>query len=126
MSNHIHFLASLPEDKDVVQLLQRIKTNSANRLKPLLDTKQREALQVQETLNRHSFWQRSFRSVVIDSTPARLTKFDYIHGNPVRAGLAESPEQYRWSSAHALANDCVDEYGHLDVMKAHRLYRAVV
>ena len=33
----------------------------------------------------------------------RLEKLRYIHRNPVRRGLAENPEQWRWNSFRAYA-----------------------
>jgi putative transposase len=33
----------------------------------------------------------------------RVEKLRYIHRNPVRRGLVESPEQWRWSSFRAYA-----------------------
>jgi putative transposase len=38
--------------------------------------------------------------------PYLLTLVDYIHANPVRAGLVPSPEQYRYSSHRAYARGC--------------------
>jgi len=44
-------------------------------------------------------WQSRYDRVAIVSRDVLETKIDYIHQNPVRAGLAESPGQWRWSSA---------------------------
>ena len=30
-----------------------------------------------------------------------LTVIRYIHNNPVKAGMVQEPEEYRWSSIHA-------------------------
>jgi putative transposase len=46
------------------------------------------------------FWQSGGgydRNVVEPAT--LMSMIDYIHGNPVRRGLVERPEQWRWSSA---------------------------
>jgi putative transposase len=45
-------------------------------------------------------WQERFRSYVMDERYT-LAAARYIELNPVRAGLVESPERYRWSSARA-------------------------
>jgi hypothetical protein len=58
---------------------------------------------MQSGLNKRTFWQRSFRSVVVRDEAMLLQKLGYIHRNPVRAGLATEPEEYRWSSAAAYA-----------------------
>ena len=49
---------------------------------------------------RGHLWQGRFASFVMDE-PHLLTAMRYVELNPVKAGLAESPEAYRWSSARA-------------------------
>ena len=99
MQNHIHFLTRLPENRDVSWLVQRIKANSARHLKPRLAPEQASALADQTGLNGRTFWQRSFRSVTVEGEEMFWQKVDYIHMNAVKAGLAETPQGYRWSSA---------------------------
>ena len=50
-------------------------------------------------LKGNTFWQRSFRSIVIRSEQMFWQKLRYIQLTPVRSGLAERPEEYLWSSA---------------------------
>ena len=45
-------------------------------------------------------WQGRFASFVMDE-PHLLAALRYMELNPVRAGLAGSPGEYRWSSARA-------------------------
>ncbi|MCC6126802.1 MAG: transposase [Pirellulales bacterium] len=49
---------------------------------------------------RGHLWQGRFASFVMDE-PYLLAAARYIELNPVRAGLADSPRAYRWSSARA-------------------------
>jgi len=49
---------------------------------------------------RGHLWQGRFGSFVMDE-PHLLTAMRYVELNPVKAGLAERPEAYRWSSARA-------------------------
>ena len=44
-------------------------------------------------------WQVRFYSFEIHSTPKIEEKLTYMHLNPVRAGLATTATQWRWSSA---------------------------
>jgi hypothetical protein len=69
-------------------------------------------------------WKRSIRGVPVTSPEVRATKVSYIHMNPVRAKLSESPLDYRWSSARfremgqydpetgLLLDACLREFGH--------------
>jgi len=45
-----------------------------------------------------SLWEGRFKSSLIDSETYLLTCHRYIELNPVRAGLADQPAAYRWSS----------------------------
>ncbi len=99
MSNHLHFVACTPPAMDGSHLMQVIKRNSAKRILSLLHEEEAVALSQQQGLNRRSFWKASFRSLVLRSGDTIQQKLDYMHANPVRAGLCEHPEDYRWSSA---------------------------
>ena len=49
-------------------------------------------------------WQGRFRSNVIDKDRYILNCLEYIHNNPVRAGLVGNVEAYLWSSYHFYNN----------------------
>jgi hypothetical protein len=45
------------------------------------------------------FWQARFYDFNVWTTKKRVEKLRYMHRNPVKRGLVESPEQWRWSSS---------------------------
>ena len=45
-------------------------------------------------------WQGRFRSNIIESDVYILKCLEYIHNNPVRAGIVDKPQDYKWSSYH--------------------------
>ena len=45
------------------------------------------------------FWMERFDDEVIRNRQMFLTKLTYVHNNPVKAGLACKPEDYKYSSA---------------------------
>lgn len=47
---------------------------------------------------RGTLWEERFHSVIVESGLACRTMAAYIDLNPVRAGICEMPEDYRWSS----------------------------
>ena len=47
----------------------------------------------------YQFWERNALSVEIWSEKVLIQKLNYIHENPVRAGLYIYPEDYKYSSA---------------------------
>jgi len=46
----------------------------------------------------HEIWQESFYDLSVYSEKKLVEKLDYIHNNPVRWDLADSPDQYKFSS----------------------------
>ncbi len=44
------------------------------------------------------FWSDRFKSVIVDNGETLINCLAYIDLNPVRAGIVEKPEDYRWSS----------------------------
>lgn len=48
--------------------------------------------------HRHSLWEHHSNALPIFSEDMFMQKVNYIHQNPVRAGLVQTAEDYRWSS----------------------------
>ena len=44
------------------------------------------------------FWSERFKSVIVEKGETLINCLAYIDLNPVRAGIVERPEQYRWCS----------------------------
>jgi REP element-mobilizing transposase RayT len=87
LSNHAHLAVRGGE-----QTLSRIFHNSNSRYG--LDFNRRHGR------HGHVFHGR-FRSILVDSDEYLHELIRYIHLNPVRAGIAEAPEDYKWSSHRA-------------------------
>lgn len=64
----------------------------------LKDLKQRVTLYMNKRLNRTgTLWEGRYKSVLVEGREAALiTVAAYIDLNPVRAGIASNPEDYRW------------------------------
>ena len=48
---------------------------------------------------RYQVWERNSLSIPLWSPNVMDQKLEYIHSNPVKAGLCEHPEDYKYSSA---------------------------
>jgi putative transposase len=83
MPEHVHLLLSEPERKELSVALQMLKQNVARQL--------REP-------EGGSFWQPRYYDFCVWSEAKRIEKLRYIHRNPVRRGLASSPEEWEWRS----------------------------
>ena len=87
MANHVHLLIHplVPPSK----LMQSVKGFSAREANKLLGR------------TGQAFWQNESYDHWIRDEPEFQRVRRYIELNPVRAGLAAKPEDYRWSSARA-------------------------
>jgi putative transposase len=87
MPNHVHMIA-VPQSGDG---LRRAIGEAHRRYTRMVNFR--------ESWRGH-LWQGRFASYVLDE-PYLLTAARYVELNPVRAGMVNTPRQYRWSSAVA-------------------------
>jgi putative transposase len=67
---------------------------------------------VKATDRNFKFWQRNSLGVDLFNEAVFVQKLDYIHWNPVKAGLCNLPEQYYYTSAKFYEYG-VDDFGML-------------
>ena len=115
MPEHFHLLMSEPERANPSVVIQALKLGVALRI--ISAQKRRERSQRQGSLCPHPppshIWQARFYDYNVWSGSKRLEKVRYIHRNPVRRGLVETPEQWRWSSFRAYA------YGEIGLVRVN-------
>ena len=80
MPDHVHLILSEPELKPLATALQIIKQRFS---------KARPETEV---------WEERYHDFNIKSFDKFSEKLHYIHGNPVKRGLVQTPEAYEWSS----------------------------
>jgi putative transposase len=83
MPEHVHLLMSEPERAKLSVALQMLKQNVARRLR---------------SPEGGLLWQPRYYDFNVWSEAKRAEKLRYIHRNPVKRGLAQSPEDWAWSS----------------------------
>ena len=49
--------------------------------------------------SKHQIWQEGVHPQIIESYEVAMQKIEYIHYNPVKKGLVEKPEYWKYSSA---------------------------
>lgn len=100
MPQHAHFFTTLPTNLTSSAFVKELKHKTSLAIQPHLHPKTLRAFDAQRGLNRRVFWQRSFRGIRVLGERMFRVFVDYIHNNPVKAGLCDRPEEYPWSSAH--------------------------
>jgi len=91
MDNHVHTVIQPAAGIALGDIMQNLKTwtSRANREKPAGTV----------------LWERRYDDNVVQSFRELRGVLDYIHANPVRAGIVSAPEDYSWSSVHNYRTD---------------------
>ena len=107
MPDHFHLLAN-PLDLDISIVAGRIKGRAAASILRWLRAEGHLVSLAKLTLpgplksgQTHAVWMKEFSAVDIWSRKFIRQKLNYIHMNPVRAGLCNHPAEWRWSSYRA-------------------------
>jgi REP element-mobilizing transposase RayT len=86
MPDHIHLLARINEPLTLSRFMNNLKSF------------------VSHKIDKGPIWQKDYWSELITTEHHFIEKLNYIHANPVKAGLSETPEAYKWSSASDYLN----------------------
>jgi REP-associated tyrosine transposase len=110
MSNHVHLIASAKDNNlsDIVrdfkkftskQIIKAIMENSQESRKEWMLAVFRKAGEANSRNNQYQFWRQDNQPREVYSPAFVFQKLNYIHNNPVEAGIVGSPEDYLYSSA---------------------------
>ena len=96
MPNHVHAILWFPVVGKISELMKQWKRTSSYRLKKQLRDVPAYASLVAED---NPIWQPRFYDFPISNEKLLQEKIDYMHSNPVRAGLVMNAEEWPDSSA---------------------------
>ncbi|QDT39903.1 REP-associated tyrosine transposase [Stratiformator vulcanicus] len=95
MSNHVHFLLWFDVTDQLSHFLKDWKRNSSSELATFLRrTEYGKSIPPSDPI-----WTPRYYAFEIETTGVLEQKLNYIHDNPVRAGMVSRQADYRWSSA---------------------------
>jgi putative transposase len=92
MPDHFHLISN-PRDGRIREYTGELKSLSAKKIVELSS----QEFPVRDE-DGHLVWQESFKDTPLWSGWMIWQKINYIHANPVKAGLVSSAKNYRWSS----------------------------
>ena len=110
MSNHLHLIVSTDENNmlsDVlrdfkkftsVSILAELKNSTTESRKNWMLWIFKKAGEGNNRNKDYQFWQQDNHPIELDSSEIINSKMDYLHQNPVRAGLVRKEEDYLYSS----------------------------
>lgn len=120
MSNHIHLIIQSKEGKlsDLIRdfkkftsknILEKIQTEPESRREWMLE-RFSKATESHSRNKTYQFWQYGNHAEEIYTLPFLWEKLNYIHLNPIRAGLVDKAHHYLYSSAsnYVLGNGLLD------------------
>jgi len=110
MSNHLHMVAAR-ETGDLGELLGRFKSYTSKKILKLIETNPQESRKEwmlnlfkhfaskNNQYSNYHFWNYTNHPIELWTNAVILQKIEYIHNNPVRAGIVTEAHYYLYSSA---------------------------
>jgi putative transposase len=92
MPDHFHLISN-PSDGRIKEFVGALKSLSARRI-----VTTGKSFRFQVNADGHHVWQESFKAMPLWSGWMIWQKINYVHANPVKAGLVKSAKDYPWSS----------------------------
>ena len=115
MSDHIHLIWQMLPLMNPQDVQRDFLKYTAQRIKHEMVKNHRELLSHFETDANdriYQFWKRRALSIELRTHKVYLQKLNYIHCNPVKAGICNLPEEYKYSSA-MFYHTGIDNWGFL-------------
>ena len=104
MRNHIHLVWSIRRIKTLSEVKHSLLSYTSHRFLHKIrsdNSKYLSKFYVNKRDRKYQFWQRRSFDIPTVSQPFLLQKIDYVHRNPVKAGLAGNSYDYTYSSAQS-------------------------
>ena len=115
MNNHIHAIWQILANHKQGDVQRDFLKFTAQQIKRILIKQYPEVLkhfEVNAKDRKYQFWERNSLSIDLYSEEVFFQKLDYIHYNPVEAGMCKLPEGYKYSSAKFYSTG-IDDFGFL-------------
>jgi REP element-mobilizing transposase RayT len=123
MTNHLHLLVSAQLPAKLSDIIRDFKKHTNKQIIKLMETENESRkdwmvyrfqyhAKYNNRIQDYKVWQDGYHGIACDKPNILLQKLDYIHDNPVKAGIVALSEHYLYSSAANYAG----EKGLLDVL----------
>ena len=111
MSSHVHMIASAKEGFDLTGIIRDLKKFTSRQLLKAIEENNEESrkewmLAIFKRAGEYNsnnkifqFWRQDNKPIELYSNAVMDQKLDYLHNNPVEAGIVENAEDYIYSSA---------------------------
>jgi REP element-mobilizing transposase RayT len=106
MPNHLHLVLYVPKGESIEDFMRDFKKYTSVEIRKLAERE--NVVSLIERLKRNAefsknqkykVWMDGYDDLIIVTEKMMGIKINYIHNNPVKAGLVENPEDWEFSSA---------------------------
>ncbi|RYG03120.1 MAG: transposase [Chitinophagaceae bacterium] len=111
MSNHVHLVASAKEDAELFNIIRDLKKYTSKIIIASIESNTQESRKdwmlwmfkragAKNSNNKvYQFWQQDNHPIELSTNEMVTQRLNYLHENPVRAGLVTEAQYYKYSSA---------------------------
>ena len=111
MNNHIHLIVSATPGFHISDIMRDFKKFSSKKIIAAIESNAQEsrknwmlnmfgyAGKNNNSNEEYQFWQQDFHPIALDTPEKTMQRLNYLHENPVRAGIVWQAEHYKYSSA---------------------------
>lgn len=116
MSNDIHLIVGRQKEQKIEDIIRDFKKYTSVHIARAIEENNQESRKewilwmlkrAGEKSGKHQkymFWMNEYHPVELTSIEITQQKLNYLHYNPVKAGLVDEPWEYRYSSARDYSN----------------------
>ena len=97
MPDHVHLVIAVPPGLAVGRVMRLIKGRFSNRYNRI-------------SRSQGSLWQERYHERALRSEHELVVAIEYVHANPIKAGLASQAESFPWSSANSACETDLDSF----------------
>jgi REP element-mobilizing transposase RayT len=111
MPNHLHMIVSCQQGVVLGEVMRDFKKFTSRKVVTAIADNEHESRKAwmlnffrfaatsNNGTDEYQFWQHEFHPVILDSGEKIMQRLNYLHENPVRAGIVWQSEDYKYSSA---------------------------
>ncbi|MBN4057175.1 transposase [bacterium AH-315-J21] len=106
MPEHVHLVLFPPENSKLGPIIGELKSKSASRIltEQLIELPE-SCIVFKNGQRRRIFWQPRCYDHNCRTVESVVEKVNYCHNNPMKRGLTNEPNQWRWSSYNSIAGE---------------------
>jgi len=111
MSNHIHLIVSTGNDTELPGIVRDFKKFTSKKIIEAIINNTQESRKKwlvnmflyagrnNNSNEKYQFWQKDYHPIELSNDQLYQQRLNYLHDNPVRAGIVREPQHYLYSSA---------------------------